>query len=238
MNPWRRIFIGAFCSLFLAGGLALAIYGTPDNRADAILSGLSIMLMGAGLFWLIDRSRLQVSSSGVKMRILWISFETPWQNVESLRLERRWEAFVTAAPVDKLPPFVASGTAYNIERRRLRDEKRLFPIDAFSWHLRHGLAEDLGRFAPQLQTTVDSEAPARIPIGAAIMTPAFLIILFFVPNGRAILIVIALPFGAVFLGLGAVKAFRGGRIWSGLLYAILFIVEITMILGLIQGMRH
>jgi hypothetical protein len=141
-------------------------------------------------------------------------------------------------PVDKLPPFVASGTAYSIERRRLRDEKRLFPIDQFSWHLRHGLTEDLGRFAPQLRTTVDPEAPRRIPTGVAIMTPLFLIILFFVPNGRAILIVLALPFGAVFLGLGAVRAFRGGRIWSGLLYAILFIVEITMLVGLIQGLRH
>ena len=232
ISPGRRIF-GAFCyGPCIAGGLALAIFLPPADRAFGCGLGGFMALVGVGLYWLIDRTRLEISSAGVRLRQLGFTIETPWTNVEQIRIVRGQEAFVTAAPVEGkgAARLAAMGGSpiYDSTALALIAQRRLIPIEAFAWHLRREpFAGDLKRFAPHLEMAHEPPPPAKrkidrrvlVAVGAVFIV--FLVLAIFAPQwiGPALNIcwAILMPFFALQSAMAGVRAFRSKARLMGIL---------------------
>jgi hypothetical protein len=246
LNPVRRWMIRLLCAPFILGGPAMVIFCKPEDRVGASVLAGFLILFGIGFYWLLSRARLEASPAGVKLRLLGYTLETPWSNVQRLRMDRGQEAFVTEAPMTCYGAVclaaTGAGGAYDQTARSLMSEKRYIPIEAFSWQLRHELGDDLRRFAPHLQPSLDAEAPPPAPENlktnrkALAILAAFVLGIaalgFFAPGGipKALTIcwAIVAPLFAVQLALATVKAFRTRKILPAVL-SLLFTVIMALI---------
>lgn len=161
--------------LYLAHGLtilvamALAILGLANHHPSKVVLGSFAALISLGHCYLANGARLYITPSGVKLRLarlhrvggkrrLWLMLETPWSNIESLRMDRSQEAFITKTPMDSVATQCLAATArpptYDSTALRWMSAGRYIPLASFSAHLRRGLGEDLRRFAPHLQAAL------------------------------------------------------------------------------------
>ncbi len=152
---------GPFASAMAVAG---AISKGGDQVAGWAVAGF-LLLLGTGVHWLVSRARLEVSAAGVKLRQIGYTLETAWTNVETLRMDKGQEGFVTREPIKSRGAELLSsmrGVAFGLGRmpiydgtaRQLLRQHRYIPIEAFAWHVRHGeLADDLNRLAPHVRTS-------------------------------------------------------------------------------------
>jgi hypothetical protein len=250
MDPLRRIFIGAVCAPFIPGGLWVAIICWPSkDRLFGIVFASCLALFGAGFFWIIDRARIETSPLGVKLRLLGMTLETSWQNIEGLRMERGREAFVTTSPMEGSGPrrleSTGGRTNYDQTARRLTAERRYLPIGVFSRHLRGGLGEDVRRFAPHLQAALDAgPPPPNLADRKIVWKACALSVLLFAglwtllaaaPSwmdqvGKILSIILPLLLAAGFVW-PAVQAFRTKKILFGVIYTLGSIFMTLLALG-------
>jgi hypothetical protein len=249
-NPVRRWMIRLLCAPFIVGGPAIVIFCKPEDRVgSSVLAGF-LILFGIGFYWLLSRGRLEVSPAGVELRLLGYMLETPWANVQRLRMDRGQEAFVTETPMTCYGAVrlaaTGAGAAYDSTARSLMSERRYIPIEAFSWHLRHQLGDDLRRFAPHLQPSLDAGAPPpasenvktnrkALAILAALVLGSLAMVIF-APGGftKALTIcwAIVAPLLAVQSAMSAVKAFRTKRILPAVLLLLFAVIMALFSLGL------
>ncbi|HEV2747584.1 MAG TPA: hypothetical protein VGW34_09840 [Allosphingosinicella sp.] len=134
------------------------------------------MFMAAALLFLIvlpfqiiiDRTRLELSPQGARLRQAGYELAAKWSDIADIRLQRGREGLITAQPMRnggaaRLALFRGVGIPliplYDADQRQLLAERRLIPIEAFAWHLRHGaLADDIAGFAPHLAVVLTSRA--------------------------------------------------------------------------------
>jgi hypothetical protein len=119
------------------------------ERSTGLLTGafLAAVLLIFQLL-LIERSKLTISSEGVKLNQTTFSIETAWENIAGLRMTPGIERFVTVEPP------MGKGL-WHIDLLLKGNGEKSIPIDAFAWHFRRGtLAEDIARFAPDLVKTL------------------------------------------------------------------------------------
>ena len=173
VSRWRRwLLLWTIGPIIL--GLVIGAMFAPAADAKALLAtaGTLILIM-LPFQLLVDRTKLKISSEGVRLKQTGYTLETPWTNVAGMRLMRASEAFITTAPMTgkgverlaKMRTFGMIGAPlYDAEQQALLAEHRLIPIEAFAWHLRHGkLRDDIVRFAPHLKEALvaldDADAP-------------------------------------------------------------------------------
>ncbi len=106
-------------------------------------------------------TRLVISERGVKLYQVGYTLETDWANVARLSQRPGAQGLVLHRPMScrgasVLSAFRSTRTApgvrfYDDEQIALLAERRLIPIDAFAYWLKHGqLREELARRAPAL----------------------------------------------------------------------------------------
>ncbi len=177
--PLRRYLVWAIFGPFAA---IMAVAGATSTKGGDQLAGWFLagflLLLGMGVHWLVSRARLELSTTGVKLRQFGYMLETPWTNVEMLRMDKGQEGFVTREPMKSrgaahLSSFrgVAFGMGrtpiYDRTARELLYQQRYIPIEAFAWHVRHGqLGDDLKRLAPHVQTASRAAEPLAKPAPA------------------------------------------------------------------------
>lgn len=161
IGPWRRCIPAFIFGPFLLGS-AVAWILLPGK--DAVPAGLLFIALLPFLFgaqWLIDRTRLEVSAEGVRLRQTGYTLETKWENIIDMRIEHGRDAFITRDPVSGKGQELLAATAgvgvnfmplYDDRHRALIEEHRLIPVEAFAWHLRRGsLRSAIEGYAPHLR---------------------------------------------------------------------------------------
>ena len=138
-----------------------AFTGTDDERRTYLLTAAIVFLLILPFDLIVARTRLELTSAGPRLRQFGYQLTTDWDNIQGLCLERGREAFVTDRPLDsdgaaRLAHFRFAGAhyapLYDDRQMQLLDERRLIPIEAFAWHLRHGeMRDDIIAFAPHLK---------------------------------------------------------------------------------------
>ena len=160
VSPLRRWFLWfIFGPILLVLVLAWLLIDDPQAIAFLITAAL-VLLIALPFQWIIDRTRLELSSKKIWLRHFGFVLDTDWENVEGMRLDRGREGFITKTPLvgkgaERLARFRGPGAGaaqmYDPQERELLGQQRLIPIAPFAWHLRHGkLAADIARFAPHL----------------------------------------------------------------------------------------
>lgn len=160
VSPLRRwllwILIGPLIVLLLVLGLA---GNAVDRPAFLVTAGLVFLIL-LPFQLIVSRTRLVLSETGARLKQTGYELTAGWGEIERLDLTRGREGFVTRAPMAgkgaaRLAYFrfvgASSAPLYDEGQRRLLAERRLIPIEAFAWHLRHGaMRADIERFAPHL----------------------------------------------------------------------------------------
>jgi hypothetical protein len=160
VSPWRRWslwYVGAPMIAFL---LFFAIdSGGSEGRVFLTTAGI-VFLIFLPFQFIVDRARLQLSPEGARLRQTGYELAAPWSEIVDLRLAPGRQGFVTREPMAGkgaavLAMFRWAGRPvaplYDEDQRRLLAERRLIPIEAFAWHLKHGaMRDDIIRFAPHL----------------------------------------------------------------------------------------
>lgn len=160
VSPWRR------WALWYVGGPIIAFLlilgagsGGAERQALLITGGL-VFLIFLPFQFIVDRARLRLSPEGAHLWQTGYQLVAPWSDIVDLRLTPGRQAFVTREPMAGKGAAVLSmfrwagrplTPLYDEDQRRLLAERRLIPIEAFAWHLKHGsMREDIIRFAPHL----------------------------------------------------------------------------------------
>jgi hypothetical protein len=160
VGPLRRWLLWFIFGPVVLGLLVMGLLATGEGAIAFSITGALAFLIALPFQWIIDRTRLELSSSKIRLRHFGFLLETEWENVATMRLDRGREGFITKSPLtgkgaDRLARFRGPGAGaaqmYDPEERELLAERRLIPIAPFAWHLRHGrLRQDIARFAPEL----------------------------------------------------------------------------------------
>ena len=121
---------------FLLLGLGLAIFSGEKTKS----AGIAIVCLMVPFFvlwhWLVRKSRLEISSQGVRLREVSGDLEIAWPEITGLRMERGHEGFITA--------------------------QRFIPIKAFAFHLRSGdMRGVILGYAPHLKGALGDIAAQR-----------------------------------------------------------------------------
>jgi hypothetical protein len=161
LSPLRRWLLWIAMGPILALLLALALTGDAADRPAFLATAGLVFLIILPFHLIVGRTRLVLSEAGVRLRQAGYQLEAGWGDIEDLDLTPRRESFVTREPMAgkgaaRLARFRVS-PLYDAEQQRLLAERRLIPIEAFAWHLRHGaMRADIARFAPHLARAFDT----------------------------------------------------------------------------------
>lgn len=160
VSPLRRWLLGLVLGPIVAFLLVLGVSSEAADRPAFLITAGLVFLIGLPFHLIVARTRLVLSSTGVQLRQTGYALAADWGDIEHLDLTPGREGLVTRAPMAgkgaaRLARFRFAGAGgaqlYDDEQQRLLAERRLIPIEAFAWHLRHGaLGEDIARFAPHL----------------------------------------------------------------------------------------
>ena len=159
VGPWRRWLLWFVLGPIIAGLLLLGAAGGWEEGRPFILTAGLVFLIGLPFQLIVDRARVELSPDGVCLRQTGYTLKAEWSDIVDLSLERGRQGFITREPMDgsgaaRLANFrhvgLPGAPLYDEEQRRLLAERRFIPIEAFAWHLRRGMAEDIVRFAPHL----------------------------------------------------------------------------------------
>jgi hypothetical protein len=119
-----------------------------SERFAGLFAGAFLAATGLIGQFIIDRTKLTISSEGVKLNQTFFSIETTWDNIAELQMARGNEQFITR----ELP---TGKGLWNLDLLLKGNGEKSIPIDAFAWHIRRGkLAEEIARFAPDLVKTL------------------------------------------------------------------------------------
>lgn len=175
LRGWRRWLMWWMFAPLLAGGLLLAISGDAGaGAAGAVLMTVAGAVL-AGWEWIWRRTTLEITATGVRLRQLGYTLETPWSNIAGFHAESGHEGFVLAKPLDtadarRLASFGGLSGQYASHQMVWIANQCFIPIEAFSWHLRQGaLATDVAARAPHLAPAISAvnalapPAPALAP---------------------------------------------------------------------------
>ncbi|MGI8495240.1 MAG: hypothetical protein ACR2L1_08005 [Pyrinomonadaceae bacterium] len=148
ISPLRRfILLIVFTPIFL---MLIPLLTSPvaRERYAGLFAGAILAANGLIGQFIIDRTKLTISSEGVKLNQTTFSIETTWENIAELRMTPGSERFVTVEPP-------TGKGLWHIDLLLKGNGEKSIPIDAFAWHIRRGtLAEDIARFAPDLVKTL------------------------------------------------------------------------------------
>jgi hypothetical protein len=159
-----RLWLAPAFFILLAGLLLLLAVTTPDDPKSGralVLTALFLCACAALLHLLLRYTRLVISERGVRLYQIGYTLETDWGNVARLSEQTGARGLVLHRPMQcrgasVLRAFRRVGTPagarfYGDEQVRLLAERRLIPLDAFAYRLKHGrLREELERRAPSL----------------------------------------------------------------------------------------
>ena len=160
VGPVRRWLLWIVIGPILAFLLALGVSSDAADRPAFLLTAGLVFLIALPFHLIVGRTRLVLSPTGAHLWQAGYELAAGWDNIEDLRLTPGREGFVTREPMGgkgaaRLARFrfvgARSASLDDDEQQRLLAERRLIPIEAFAWHLRHGeMREDIIRFAPHL----------------------------------------------------------------------------------------
>ena len=164
VSPVRRWFLWFIFGPIMLGLVTLGFLADGDDAKAILITGALSFLIALPFQWIIDRTRLELSSRKIWLRHFGFVLEADWENVAGMRLDRGREGFITKEPLtgkgaDRLARFRGAGAGaaqmYDAQQRELLGERRFIPIEPFAWHLRRGrLGEQIAQFAPQLQRVI------------------------------------------------------------------------------------
>lgn len=160
VSALRRSLLWWILGPFLLLSLGLFVFGPDENRRAGLVLCLVFAPFLIWWHWYIGRVRLELSAQGVTHRQGRHVLHAEWRDVESVRLDRGREGFVTRVPMEgpaaeRLAAFrglwVSGVPFYDGSQQLLLGERRFIPIDPFACHLRSGrLLSDLDELAPEL----------------------------------------------------------------------------------------
>jgi hypothetical protein len=244
LSPWRRATLWFVLGPFFAVAFWLAIFAQDDSSRLAGAAVAGLMSVGLAAWeWLVRRTTLVFSATGVQLHQLGMRLAAPWSEIEALRLVRGREGFIVRQPVagkgaQRLAALGGIGTygapLYDDQQRVLIAERRWIPIEPFAWHVRHGsLVADVAHFAPAMPVTdtyPDAErlaAGRRAPIAVAVLYTAIALggaIALAVYGDRGWVIVVLHCVVAPLLAYGAAAsawhAVRNGSLLLGTLFGV------------------
>ena len=165
ISPWR---LWVTTGVFIALGVVLlvcAAYSTaePEARNAFTVAALFILACACLLYLVLRFTRLELSGTGIKLYQIGYTLETAWDNVAGLYDVRGAEGLVLHRPMPCRGAAVLRGfrntsiggglRLYNVEQAQLLADRRIIPIEAFAYWLKHGrLRHDLVCRAPSLGT--------------------------------------------------------------------------------------
>jgi len=162
VSPLRRWLLALVLGPIIAFLLILGVSSEPAARPAFLITAALAFLIGLPFHLIVARTRLVFCPTGVQLRQTGYKLAAGWDDIEHLDLTPGREGFVTRAPMAgkgaaRLARFRFAGAGgaplYDDAQQQLLAERRLIPIEAFAWHLRHGaMREDIARFAPHLAT--------------------------------------------------------------------------------------
>jgi hypothetical protein len=160
LSPLRRWMLWFVIGPILAFLLVLGVSSDAADRPAFLVTAGLVFLITLPFHFIVRGTRLVLCATGVRLRQAGYDLAASWDEIEDLNLTRGREGFVTREPMTgkgaaRLARFSFAGgpfaSIYDAEQQRLLAERRLIPIEAFAWHLRHGeMRDDINRFAPHL----------------------------------------------------------------------------------------
>lgn len=160
ISPLRRSLLWWILGPFLLLSLALFLAGPEETRGAGLALSLVFSPFLIWWHWYMRRVRLELSAQGVTQRQGRHVLCAPWADIESLRLDRGREGFVTRVPMEGSAAerlaairglWVSGVPFYDETQQQLMGERRFIPIDPFAYLLRSGrLLADLDQFVPEL----------------------------------------------------------------------------------------
>jgi hypothetical protein len=169
ISPRRRAVLWCVFGPFALLALGLSFATDHSSREAGVVVFLVIGAMLVLWEWLVRRTMLVLTDTGVRLEQLGMRLAAPWTDVETLCLTRGREGFVVSVPIAsggaaRLAALRGIGTSgvplYGTEQRDLMSERRWIPIEPFAWHVRHGgLATEVARLAPHVRVLPDARGP-------------------------------------------------------------------------------
>ncbi|MBL0169428.1 MAG: PH domain-containing protein [Gemmatimonadaceae bacterium] len=177
ISIWRYLVLWWVLGPFLVLGIAFTFSADQGLKLGGIVVALIMSLLLLGWHWLAGRSRLEVSSRGVRLRELGGKLEVAWPEIIDMRTDRGHEGFITAQAMDNVGARRLAATAGPMQMHDASDlqligEHRFVPIKAFAVHLHRGdLRNNIAQCAPHLNTALaalDTPPTTRVPTSPAI----------------------------------------------------------------------
>jgi hypothetical protein len=186
LNPWRRASLWLVLGPCVAVAFVLSIFAQDDaSRLAAVVVAGVLSVCLAAWEWLVRRTTLVLSATGVQLHQLGMDLAVPWCEIEELRLVRGREGLIVRRPLaskgaQRLAALGGIGAygapLYDDEQRTLIAERRWIPIEPFAWYARHGsLVADVALFAPAVPVSDAYPAAEQPAVGRRARTAAILI---------------------------------------------------------------
>jgi hypothetical protein len=145
---------------FALATLLVSIACDAQSRRALIAVSFFLVGLGALLYLMVWYPRLELCSTGIRLRQIGWGIRTTWDNVADVELKEGGEAFILREPLTGAGKTALSmgryiPAWYTPEQMELVAKGLWFPLGPFAWHLRHGkqeLLEDLKRYLPRLFT--------------------------------------------------------------------------------------